>query len=115
MSPRKYYSFTTVHPSGMPLPPLRYQVASLLLTNVPVEETPQSHQTNIFIQSLRHCPYKPVKSKAAGEIPKNALIQSGGIEIPEQGACLSICKCMVEVLKVVSACSRNSMKLVVWK
>lgn len=34
------YSITTVQPSGMPLPPLTFHIAYLLLTNVPVGETP---------------------------------------------------------------------------
>lgn len=36
------YSVTTVHPSGMPLTPLTFHLASLLFTNVPVDETPES-------------------------------------------------------------------------
>lgn len=36
------YSVMTVQPSGIPLTPLKSQVASLLLTNVPVGETPES-------------------------------------------------------------------------
>lgn len=36
------YSFTTVQPSGIPLSPLTSHLASLLLTNVPVEATPES-------------------------------------------------------------------------
>ena len=34
------YSITTVQPYGIPFSPLTFQVAFLLLTNVPVEETP---------------------------------------------------------------------------
>lgn len=47
---RVYYSVMTVQPYGMPLLPLIFQVASLLLTNVPLLSTSKNQLLVVYLE-----------------------------------------------------------------
>jgi hypothetical protein len=51
------YAFSTIHPSGTPSGPVTFHVAIAFLTNVPVEDTPDTQlykqlDSDIFVASI---------------------------------------------------------------